>query len=123
MVLVEAAAQKDDGEERGKQHLGAAHHLVHAGGDAEQADVHEHGRDEVEEGGDGEQERLAQRALGDAAVVGGRALLFFCLFVLCFVWDSERKQECKTATTTKQQQPTISHSTTQHSTHALPSAP
>lgn len=68
MILVEVALEEQDGKQRRKQHLSATHHLVYAGGDAEQAHIHEDGRDEVKGAGDGQQQRLLQAALVDDVV-------------------------------------------------------
>lgn len=63
MVTVELAVEKDDCKQRCKEHLSTTHHLVDAGGDAQQADVHQHGGDEIKDGRGCEQQHLAPLAL------------------------------------------------------------
>ena len=60
MLAVQLAAQEDEREEGCKEHLRPAHHLVHAGSDAEQPHIHEHRGHQVKDGGYAQQRKLPE---------------------------------------------------------------
>lgn len=49
MVLIQVAMQEQHCKQGCKEHLRAPHHLIHTGCHTEQADVHQHRSDQVED--------------------------------------------------------------------------